>query len=104
MALQIFDLLSLYFCCDGYASEQQFKEYVIAPVRVSYGREETVRLTIRPNGAGAVIFDPYPFDLSPLNFSARARMVAPPMEKSQAACVDAYHKAARQQLTFQISA
>ena len=51
-----------------------------------------------------MIFYPYPFDVSPLNVSARARIVAPPMEKSEAACVDAYHKAARQSLTFEISA
>jgi hypothetical protein len=104
MALQIFDLLSLYFCCDGYASNEAFKEYAIAPVRVSYESNETVRLTIRPNGAGAVSLDPYPFDAKSIQFSARARIVAPPVEKSTAACIDAYHKAARQQLTFQVSA
>jgi hypothetical protein len=104
MALQIFDLLSLYFYCDGYASDDQFKEYSIAPVRVSYDRDESVRLTIRPNGAGSVIMDPYPFDVSPVKFSARARIVAPPKEKSEAACVDAYHKATRQMLTFEVSA
>jgi hypothetical protein len=104
MALQIFDLLSLYFCCDGYASENQFKEYAIAPVRVSYDNNETIRLTIKPNGAGSVIMDPYPFDVSPVRFSARARIIAPPKEKSEAACVDAYHKATRQQLTFEVSA
>jgi hypothetical protein len=97
-------LLSLYFCCDGYASDDQFKEYTIAPVRVSYGSDETVKLTIRPNGAGAVIMDPYPFDESPVKFSARARIVAAPKETSEAACIDAYHKAARQMLTFEVSA
>jgi hypothetical protein len=104
MALQIFDLLSLYFCCDGYASNEEFKEYAIAPVRISYDSDETVRLTIRPNGRGAVIIDPYPFDLSPLGFSARARIVAPPKEKTESACVDAYHRAPRQMLTFEVSA
>ena len=104
MALQIFDLLSLYFCCDGYANDNEFKEYKIAPVRVSYDSNETVTLTIKPNGPGSVIMDPYPFDTSPVQFSARARIVAPIKEKSEAACVDAYHKAARQQLNFQISA
>jgi hypothetical protein len=104
MALQIFDLLSLYFCCDGYASENEFKEYAIAPVRLAYDRNETVKLTLKPNGAGAVTFDPYPFDVSPVKFSARARVVAAPKEKSEAACVDAYHKASRELLTFQISA
>ena len=34
-ALQIYDLLSLY-CCDGYAAEDTFREYKIAPVRVTY--------------------------------------------------------------------
>jgi hypothetical protein len=104
MALQVFDLLSLYFCCDGYASETDFKEYAVAPVRVSYDSGESVRLTIKPNGAGSVLFDPYPFDVSPFKVSARARIVAPPKEKSEAACVDAYHKAPRQLLTFEISA
>ncbi|HYA31099.1 MAG TPA: DUF3891 family protein [Acidobacteriota bacterium] len=104
MALQIFDLLSLYFCCDGYANDSEFKPYTIAPVRVSYDSNETVALTIKPNGAGSVIFDPYPFDTSPLKVSARTRIIAPPKTKSEAACVDAYHKAARELLTFQISA
>jgi Protein of unknown function (DUF3891) len=104
MALQIFDLLSLYFCCDGYAADNQFKEYGIAPVRVSYDSDETVRLSIRPNGSGSVVMDPFPFDVSPVQFSARARVVAPPKEKSEAACVDAYNKAAREMLTFQVSA
>ena len=96
LALQIFDLLSLYFCCDGYANETDFKEYAIAPVRVAYDDDETIKLTIKPNGAGSVIFDPYPFDVRPLKVSARARIVAPPAEKSEAACIDAYHKALRE--------
>ena len=104
MALQVFDLLSLYFCCDGYATEDQFKPYTIAPVRLSYDGDETVRLTIRPNGPGSVIFDPYPFDLNPLKVSARARLLAAPKEKTEAACIDVYHKAPRQLLTFQLSA
>ena len=104
MALQIFDLLSLYFCCDGYASNEEFKAYTIAPVRLSYDGNETVRLTIRPNGSGSVVMDPYPFDVSPVKFSARARIVAPPREKTESACVDAYHRAPRQMLTFEVSA
>lgn len=104
MALQIFDLLSLYFCCDGYAGDDGFKDYAIAPVRVSYDSDERVRLTIRPNGPGAVVIDPYPFDVGPLKFSARARIIRPPQEKSEAACVDAYHRADRQMICFQVSA
>jgi hypothetical protein len=48
--------------------------------------------------------DPFPFDASPVRFSARARLIAPPEERSEAACVDAYHKADRQLLTFEVSA
>jgi hypothetical protein len=81
-----------------------FKEYAIAPVRISYDSDETARLTLRPSSAASVIMDPYPFDMSPVRFSARARIVAPPREKSEAACIDAYHKAPRQLLTFEVSA
>src|SRR5207247_9844739 len=64
-ALQIFDLLSLYFCCDGYASDSQFKEYTIAPVRVAYDHAEEVELRIVPDG-NAVRFDPYQVVCLPL--------------------------------------
>ena len=44
------------------------------------------------------------FDASPVSFSARARIVASPQEKSAEACIDAYHKAPSQLLTFEVSA
>ena len=103
MALQIYDLLSLYFCCDGYAAENEFKEYAISPVRVSYDNGETVRLCIRPKEPGAVSFDPYPFDVSPLRVSVRARIMPALKARSEHACVEAYHKAPRQLLSFEIS-
>src|SRR5436305_14526247 len=49
-ALQIFDLLSLYFCCDGYGSDSQLKEYTTAQVRVAYDHAEAVELRIVPDG------------------------------------------------------
>lgn len=103
MALQVFDLLSLYFCCDGYAEDDQFRAYAITPVRVSYDGAETVKFTIRRSAAGAVICDPYPFDVNPLKVSARARLISAPRERSEAACIAAYHKAPRQLLTFELS-
>jgi hypothetical protein len=63
-----------------------------------------VTLTIKPNGPGSVIFDPYPWDVSPLKVSARARIVAPPADKTETAVSEAYHKAPRQLLTFEMSA
>lgn len=102
-ALQIYDLVSLYFCCDGHATEDRFKEYSIAPIRVAYDSDEQVELRILPNGPGSVKMDPYPFDVSPLQVSVRARLVSPPKVKSEDACAEAYHKADRRLLTFEIS-
>jgi hypothetical protein len=102
-ALQIFDLLSLYFCCDGYATEEDFKEYKIAPVRVSYESDETVTLRLLPNGANSVRFDPYPFDISPIKIAVRARIMTLEGGKSEGAGLEAYQKAPRQLLTFEMS-
>lgn len=101
-ALQIYDLLSLYFCCDGYAAENTFKEYKIAPVRVAYDSAETVELRIIPNGDG-VRFDPYPFDVSPLPVSVRARVIKLTGGQSEEAGLETYQKAAREIINFQIA-
>ena len=100
-ALQIYDLLSLYFCCDGYANEDTFKEYKIAPVRVAYDSNETVELRILPNGNG-VRFDPYPFDISPLEVSVRARVIKPAGNQSEDAGLEAYQKAPRRIINFRL--
>jgi hypothetical protein len=102
-ALQIFDLLSLYFCCDGYASETEFKEYTIAPIRVAYDSNEEVELKITPDGAGSVKMTPYPFDMSPLQFSVRTRLMTPTKGQTPEAGLEAYQKAPRQLLTFEVS-
>jgi hypothetical protein len=102
-ALQVFDLLSLYFCCDGYAGEESFKEFRLAPVTPAYEGGEQVTLSIVPNGSGAVRMRPYPFDVSPLRVTLRARIVAPTKVKSERACAERYHKAQRCLLKFEIS-
>jgi hypothetical protein len=102
-ALQIFDLLSLYFCCDGYASEDQFKEYKIAPVMVAYDRREQVELRLLPNGVNSVRFDPYPFDIAPLKVSVRARVMTIQAGLNEEAGLAAYQKAPRQMLQFELA-
>jgi hypothetical protein len=102
-ALQIFDLLSLYFCCDGYAAEDEFKEFKIAPVRLSYDSDRTVELRVLPGGPASVRFDPYPFDISPLKICVRARVMTLEGGKSESAGLEAYQKAPRQLLTFEMS-
>lgn len=100
-ALQIFDLLSLYFCCDGYAGDEQFKEDLLAPVPLSYESKEEVELRIDPAGK-SVKFTPYPFDISPLKVAVRARLLPPGQYASEEEGMAAYHKAPRQLLTFEI--
>lgn len=102
-ALQIYDLLSLYFCCDGYTEDDQFKEDVLAPIRLSYDTDEEVELRIIPSAPRSVKMEPYPFDISPLKVSVRARTIPPGPYTSEEACLEAYHKAPRQLLTFEIS-
>jgi hypothetical protein len=102
-ALQIFDLLSLYFCCDGYSNDDEFKEYKITPVRVSYDSDETVTLRVVPAGGNAVSFDPYPFDISPIKIAVRARIMTLESGKSETAGLEAYQKAPRQLLTFEMT-
>ncbi len=102
-ALQIFDLLSLYFCCDGHNDEEEFKNHKIAPVRVSYDSGETVELRLIPSGGHSVRFDPYPFDISPIKMSVRARIMTLESGKSESAGLEAYQKAPRQLLTFEMS-
>jgi hypothetical protein len=102
-ALQIFDLLSLYFCCDGYASEKEFKEYTIAPIRIAYETNEEAELKVTPTGPGSVKMTPYPFDASPLQFSVRTRVMTPAKGQSAEAGLEAYQKAPRQLLTFEVN-
>lgn len=47
--------------------------------------------------------EPYPFDVNPLRVAVRARIVNPAKDKTENACVEAYHKAPRQLLEFEIS-
>jgi hypothetical protein len=102
-ALQIFDLLSLYFCCDGYVAENEFKKYTIGPIRIAYDSNEEAELKITPKGPGAVKMTPFPFDASPLKFSVRTRLMTPAKGQTAEAGLEAYQKAPRQLLTFEIS-
>jgi len=102
-ALQVFDVLSLYFCCDGYVDDERFKEDLIAPVPLSYDSNEEVELRIIPNGAKSVRFAPYPFDVAPLNVGVRVRRFEMRQFASAQDGLAAYHKAPRQILNFEIT-
>ena len=99
--LQLFDLLSLYFCCDGYR-DNRFKEECLAPVPASYMPDSGVELRITPNADGSVRMDPYPFDVAPLQVTVRARRMPPGQYDSEADARAAYYKTPARLLQFQI--
>lgn len=101
--LQLFDLLSLYFCCDGYR-EDKLKEDLLAPVPVRYQSNEEVNLRLLPMGERSVRFEPYPFDLSPLTVSVRARRIPAGRYVSKEECGEVYFRAPRSLLSFEVSA
>jgi uncharacterized protein DUF3891 len=65
--MQIWDFLALYFCC-----EDPYEEY-IEPVPIGYSEKDDIRMTINPAGTSKVAFDPYPFDVRPLNVQLMSR-------------------------------
>ena len=79
------------------------KENLIAPVPVAYGSKEEVNLHIIPTSANSVRMDPYPFDRSSLEVSVRARIMASGSFASEDKCREAYFKAPRTFLNFEIS-
>lgn len=99
--LQVYDILSLYFCCNGYDGEN-LKEDRIGAVPVVYDTQEEVALRLLPTNGLSVRMDPYPFDSSPLNIRLRARTMTKRNFGSEEECRGAYFKAPRVLLEFQI--
>jgi hypothetical protein len=101
-ALQVYDVLSLYFCVNGYQDET-LKEDRIGPIPVSYDTDEEATLCIVPISGTAVQITPYPFDVSPLKITLRARTLRKRDFRSEQECREAYFKAPRALLAFEIT-
>ena len=100
--LQLFDLLSLYLCCDGYG-ENGFKEERLAPIPAGYSSDGGVELRITPNADGSVKMDPYPVDVARLRVSVRARLMQPGSYLSEGDCREAYYKTPATLVHFDIT-
>lgn len=98
--LQVFDLLSLYFCCDGYQADQM-QEVTLERAPVAYGSERVVDLHLMPTGPATIQMMPYPFDVTPLQIGVMARQMTP--RPSTPAAKQAYHEALRHPLIWQIT-
>jgi hypothetical protein len=97
--LEVFDLLSLYLCCDGYG-EDGFREVRLGPVPLALGSDEEVTIHIIPKRDGSLCLDPYPFDSRPLTTSVAARIMRKLIGSPEAECRAGFWRAARENLTF----
>lgn len=101
--VQVFDLLSLYLCCDGYDGEHMV-ETTLEPVPLRYASEQKVDLRLVPIGSGGVRIAPYPFDVAPLTVSVMARRMAPRLGAPEDAAREAYYQAQRESLRWELTA
>jgi hypothetical protein len=97
--LQIFDLLSLYFCCDGYKG-QEMQPIRLEPIPLGFGSDRRVEIKVIPTGKNAVRLDPYPFDASPLEISVMARVVHNTAGASEDECRVEFFRSPRDRLTW----
>ena len=94
--LQLWDLLSLYFCV-----RPPYQQYV-EPVPKSYRAGDGVRLDLMPLGDGRVSIDPYPFDLPSLPISIPYRCLPTAKFADEAAFRVAYFQALPQLMRFEL--
>jgi hypothetical protein len=100
--LQVFDLLSLYVCWDGYAGDRM-KEITLEQVPVTYGSERVVDVKLVPTGRDSVRVTPYPFDISPLPISVMTRPMSPLVDQADVATQEAFYQARRLPLTWEFT-
>lgn len=101
--LQVYDLLSLYVCCDGYENGG-LRAAGLSGVPVTYQSADDTDMRIIPTGSSTVRMDPYPFDVAPLTISVLAHCMAPIAASSEADVRGAYYRAPREMLSWQLEA
>jgi hypothetical protein len=100
--LQVFDLLSLHFCCDGYDGHEM-QEVTLERVPAMYGSDRIVEVHLVPTGPGSLRMTPYPFDMVPLQVSVMARQMTPLVDEPDLVAREAYHRAPRHPLTWDLT-
>lgn len=101
--LQVFDLLSLYFCLDGYEGERMV-ETALVGIPLAYEGDAVADLHIIPTKNGQVRMDPFPFGASPLHTVVPARVLTPAPYASEAQGREAFFVAPRKALEWEIVA
>jgi hypothetical protein len=99
-ALQVFDLLSLHLCCDGYDG-LALRDVTIEGAPTRYGTHEEQPLVLRFLSGEAIRVTPFPFDNPELTIAVPARLVQPRAGVSPAR--EEYHQARRVLLEWTIT-
>jgi hypothetical protein len=112
--MQVFDRLSLFFCCNydlekattSESQTQQDKDYgrafytsTISPTPVRFGQED-VEMTLTPASKTKLVVDPFPFDESPLNVTVRGRRIRRQPFRSQEEFRDVYRRQPRETFAY----
>ncbi len=112
--MQVFDRLSLFFCCNfdfqaaadsssyGQKDKDSGKAYygaAIKPAPVALGSED-VELQLRVVNPTTLRVSPYPFDQPPLKVSVRGRIIPRKAYNSQGEFREAYARAQRQSFEY----
>lgn len=100
--MQVFDLLSLYFCLDGYQNGAMVPTALLG-IPLCYEGTAVADLRIMPLADGRVRMDPFPLD-GPTRVVVPARILDPLPVASQAEGRAAYYAAPRQALEWEIIA
>jgi len=100
--LQVYDLLSLYFCRDG-VKNGEMQGVVLERVPVRSGSDETVDVEIVPTGPSALRMSPYPLDAPSMTVSMMTRVMAPVLDAPEPVAKAEYYRARRNPLTWQIT-
>jgi hypothetical protein len=99
--LQVFDLLSLYLCLDGYDGDRMI-ETTLLGVPLAYEGDAVADVRLIPDGEGRVRMDPFPLD-APITVVAPARMIEPMPYASEEAAREAFYASPRKALAWEVT-
>ena len=100
--LQVYDLLSLYFCRDGVANGE-IQEVVLEGVPVSSGSDRVTDLQLVPTGPDSLRITPYPLDVPSISVSMMTRVMTPVLDAPEMVTKEQYYKARRLPFTWEIT-